>query len=86
LADFHLYHRAGIFSFLLNDEPGFIERMPDYKKLVKLVRRQRSRRITAVMVGPAHVENVEMSDFAGLFTRPINRKKLQLELLGLHLA
>lgn len=41
--------------------------MPDYGKRVKLVRRRRSRRVTAVMVGPAHVPTVEWSDFAGLF-------------------
>jgi hypothetical protein len=67
MAEFYLYHRAGLFSFLLNDEPGFIERMSDYETRVKQVRRCRSRRITAVMVGPAHVQNVEWSNFEGLF-------------------
>src|SRR5262249_41350678 len=61
------HHRGGLFTFLLNKEPGFIERMPNYKARVKRVRRDRSRAITAVMVGPAHVQNVEWSDYAGLF-------------------
>ncbi len=67
MAEFHVYHRHNLFSFLLNGGPGFIERMPDYTEWVRLVRRRRSRRITAVMVGPAHVQNVEWADYEGLF-------------------
>jgi hypothetical protein len=67
MAEFHVYHRAGLLSFLLNGEPGFIERMPDYAARVRRVRRRRSRRITAVMVGPAHVQNVEWSDYESQF-------------------
>jgi hypothetical protein len=67
MAEFHVYHQHNLFSFLLNGEPGFIERMPDYTKRVTLVRHRRSRRITAVMVGPAHVQDVEWFDYEGLF-------------------
>jgi len=66
-AGWHVYHQTNIFTFLLNGEPGFIERMPDYDKRVKRVRRRRSRRITAVVVGPAHVQTVDWSDYEGLF-------------------
>jgi hypothetical protein len=67
MASFHLQHRGGLYTFVLNGEPGFIERMPNYEAKAKRVRRKRSRMITAVMVGPAHVENVEWFDFASLF-------------------
>ena len=67
MASVHLHHRAGLYTFVLNCEPGFIERMPHYEARAKRVRRKRSRLITAVMVGPAHVQNVEWSDFASLF-------------------
>jgi hypothetical protein len=67
MARFHLYHRANIFWFLINGEPGFIERRPDYSARVKRARRRRSRQITSVMVGPAHVQNVEWSDYTSLF-------------------
>lgn len=67
MATFHLFHHAGLFTFLLNGEPGFIERMPNYDARVKRVRRDRSRRITAVMVGPAHVQTVDWTDYPGLF-------------------
>ena len=63
----HLRYHAGLYTFLLNGEPGFIERMPNFEARAKRVRRKRSRRITAVMVGPAHVQDVEWSDFASLF-------------------
>ncbi len=66
-AGWQAYHQTNIFTFLLNGEPGFIERMPDYDKRVKRVRRRRSRRITAVVVGPAHVQTVDWSDYEGLF-------------------
>jgi hypothetical protein len=66
-AGWHVYHQTNIFTFLLNGEPGFIERMPDYDKRVKRVRRRRSRLITAVMVGPAHVQTVDWADYEGLF-------------------
>jgi len=67
MASVHLHSRAGLYTFVLNGEPSFIERMPNYEARAKRVRRDRSRRITAVMVGPAHVQNVEWSDFASLF-------------------
>jgi hypothetical protein len=67
MASFHLHSRGGLYTFVLGGEPGFIERMPNYGARAKLVRRKRSRRITAVMVGPAHVQNVEWSDFPSLF-------------------
>jgi hypothetical protein len=67
MASVHLHSRGGLYTFVLNGEPGFIERMPNYEARAKRVRRDRSRRITAVMVGPAHVQNVEWSDFASLF-------------------
>jgi hypothetical protein len=66
-AGWYVYQQTNIFGFLLNGEPGFIERMPDYDKRVKWIRRKRSRGITAVMVGPAHVQTVDWSDFEGLF-------------------
>jgi hypothetical protein len=56
-----------LYTFMLNGEPGFIERMPNYRARAKRVRRRRSRRMTAVMVGPAHVQDVLWSDYAGLF-------------------
>jgi hypothetical protein len=67
MASLHLHHRGGLYTFVLNGEPGFIERMPNYEARAKWVRRNRSRKITAVMVGPAHVQNIDWSDFAGLF-------------------
>jgi hypothetical protein len=67
MASLHLYQRGGLYTFVLNGEPGFIERMPNYEARAKRVRRKRSRMVTAVMVGPAHVQNVELSDFASLF-------------------
>jgi hypothetical protein len=67
MAFVHLHHRGGLYTFVLNGEPGFIERMPNYEARAKRVRRKRSPMITAVMVGPAHVQNVEWSDFASLF-------------------
>ena len=67
MASVHRQSCGGLYAFLLNGEPGFIERMPNYKARAKRVRRDQSRRITAVMVGPAHVQNVEWSDFASLF-------------------
>ena len=62
-----LAQRAGLLTFLLNGETGFIERMPSYDARVKRVRQDRTRRITAVMVGPAHVQSVDWADLAGLF-------------------
>lgn len=67
MASAHLHHRGGLYTFMLCGEPGFIERLPNYEARAKRVRRKRSRMITAVMVGPAHVQNVEWSDFASLF-------------------
>jgi hypothetical protein len=67
MASWHLRQRAGLYYFSLNGEPGFIERLPNFKGRSRRVRRKRSRRITAVMVGPAHVQNVEFSDYASLF-------------------
>jgi hypothetical protein len=67
MASLHLHHHGGLYTFALNDEPGFIERMPDYEARAKRVRRKRSRTITAVMVGPAHIQDVEWSDYASLF-------------------
>jgi hypothetical protein len=67
MATWYLRQHAGLYTFLLNDEPGFIERMPNFEVRAKRVRRKRSRRITAVIVGPAHVQNVEWSDYASLF-------------------
>jgi hypothetical protein len=66
-AALRIHQESNVFSFLSNGEPGFIERMPNYAGRVKRVRRRRSRRITAIMVGPAHVQNVDWSDFGGLF-------------------
>jgi hypothetical protein len=67
MVSWHLRQRAGLYYFSLNGEPGFIERMSNFKARSKRVRRKRSRRITAVMVGPAHVQNVAFSDYSSLF-------------------
>jgi hypothetical protein len=67
MVSWHLRQRAGLYYFSLNGEPGFIERMPNFKARASRVRRKRSRRITAIMVGPAHVQNVEFCDYASLF-------------------
>jgi hypothetical protein len=67
MANFHVYAQSNLLTFLLNGEVGFIERMPNYKRRVRRVRRRKTRRITAVMVGPAHVQTVKFSDYEGLF-------------------
>jgi hypothetical protein len=66
-AEFDIYNRLSLFSFLLDGKPGFIERMPNYRARVRRVKRRRSRQINAVMVGPAHVQNIEWSDDESLF-------------------
>jgi len=67
MANFHVYAKSNVFAFLVNGEPGFIERMPDYDERAKLVRRRRSRRITAVVVGPARAQTLPWADYEGLF-------------------
>ncbi len=67
IVSWHLRKRAGLYYFSLNGELGFIERMPNFKARCRRVRRNRSRRITAVMVGPAHVQNVEFTEYSSLF-------------------
>ncbi|WP_149112194.1 hypothetical protein [Limnoglobus roseus] len=70
-ASWLLRRRAGLYYFFVNGEPGFIERMPNLTARAKMVRRKKSRRITGVMVGPAHVQDVEFSEYASLFPQDI---------------
>lgn len=70
-ASLYLRHRDGLYSFYLNGEPGFIERVPNFTARARRVRREKSRRITGVMVGPAHVQNVDFSDSSGLFPQDV---------------
>lgn len=67
MVSWHLRQHAALYYFDLNGTLGFIERMPNFKARAKRVHRKRSRLITAVMVGPAHLQNVDFSDYASLF-------------------
>src|SRR5262249_16846992 len=80
----HLRQRAALYYFSLNGEPGFIERMPTFKARSRRVRRKGSREITAVMVGPAHVQNVEFPDFASLF--PLDVLGMLSLAMGVHVG
>jgi hypothetical protein len=54
--------------FSLNGQPGFIEALPNYDKLVEQLTKGRiANAVNAVMVGPAHVESVSFSDSDTLF-------------------
>lgn len=60
--------RNAMVTFLVNGHAGFIERLPNYRRKLKQLRRgSASRLINAVMVGPAHVETVDFADGEGVF-------------------
>jgi hypothetical protein len=60
--------RNGLVTFIVNGQAGFIERLPRYRRSVKRLQRGAvSSVINAVMVGPAHVQSVDWSDYEGLF-------------------
>jgi hypothetical protein len=60
--------RNGLVTFLVNGQPGFIERLPRYRRNIKRLRRGAvSSLINAVIVGPAHVQSVDFADYENLF-------------------
>jgi hypothetical protein len=60
--------RNRLVTFLVNGRPGFIERLPRYRRNIKRLQRGAvSSLINAVMVGPAHVQSVDFANYEGLF-------------------
>jgi len=67
-AEFYANLRNYLVTFTLNGAPGFIERLPRYRRKINALKRGRlARAITAVMVGPAHVQSVSFQDYERLF-------------------
>jgi len=60
--------RNSLVTFLVNGQPGFIERLSRYRHNIKRLQRGAvSSLINAVIVGPAHVQSVDFADYEGLF-------------------
>ncbi len=60
--------RDRLLTFSQGDGTGFIEQLPGAKRRIRRLRRKLARnQLTAVVVGPAHVQRVSWDDFEGLF-------------------
>jgi len=85
IANQYANHRNTLVTFLVDGQPGFIEQLPACKRKIDRLQKGRiGNAITAVMVGTAHVQSVDIADYDGLF--PLDILSLLTLATGVHVG